>query len=98
MSDEKRQPEYLGDGLYADFDGQTVRLFASNGVSTSNEVFLEADSLAALLRYLVRVKTQQTLAPSFTCPKCSAVSYNPNDISQGYCARCDEFTGGKKHV
>jgi ribosomal protein S27AE len=30
--------------------------------------------------------------PNFKCPKCGSVSYNLNDIAQGYCGRCHEFT------
>lgn len=28
---------------------------------------------------------------SFTCPRCQAVSYNPNDIRERYCGRCHQF-------
>lgn len=31
--------------------------------------------------------------PHFTCPRCGAVSYNRNDIEQGYCGRCHDWTG-----
>lgn len=30
---------------------------------------------------------------SFTCPACSATSYNPNDERYGYCGRCHDHTG-----
>ncbi len=30
--------------------------------------------------------------PFFECPKCGAKSYNANDIANGYCGRCHEFT------
>jgi RecJ-like exonuclease len=29
--------------------------------------------------------------PSFACPRCGAVSYNPNDIRERYCGRCHQF-------
>ena len=29
----------------------------------------------------------------FNCPRCGAVSYNFNDLEQGYCGRCHKFTG-----
>jgi ribosomal protein L37E len=29
--------------------------------------------------------------PAFRCPHCGAVSYNPNDIREKYCANCDTF-------
>lgn len=44
-------PTYLGDGLYVDYDGWQVRLFAHNGVSATNEVFLDPDVLEAFLRF-----------------------------------------------
>lgn len=31
--------------------------------------------------------------PSFTCPRCSAVSYNPNDFKHQYCGNCKMFMG-----
>ena len=33
------------------------------------------------------------LAMAFTCPRCSAVSYNSDDIAAGYCGRCHDWTG-----
>jgi predicted amidophosphoribosyltransferase len=30
-------------------------------------------------------------SPSFTCPRCGSVSYNPNDIRERYCGRCHAF-------
>lgn len=30
--------------------------------------------------------------PSITCPKCRMTSYNPNDIEQGYCGNCHDWT------
>ena len=36
--------------------------------------------------------SQPPFYPSITCPKCGSVSYNPNDIAQGYCGRCHDWT------
>lgn len=33
------------------------------------------------------------LQPNFTCPRCGKISYNSNDIAQGYCAWCQWWTG-----
>lgn len=30
-------------------------------------------------------------AETFTCPKCSRTSYNPNDARERYCGACNEF-------
>ena len=32
-------------------------------------------------------------AKSFTCPVCKRVSHNPNDLREGYCGACHDFTG-----
>jgi hypothetical protein len=34
-------------------------------------------------------------AISFTCPRCEATSWNPNDAAEGYCARCHAWTGSQ---
>jgi len=49
---EPKKPEYLGDGLYAEYDGWQVRLFASNGETTTNEVFLDPAVLRAFIHYV----------------------------------------------
>jgi hypothetical protein len=43
--------QYLGDGVYADFDGYHVVLTTENGVST-NTVYLEPDVLEHLEMYV----------------------------------------------
>ena len=30
--------------------------------------------------------------PSITCPRCLMTSYNPNDIREGYCGNCHDWT------
>lgn len=30
--------------------------------------------------------------PSITCPRCGMTSYNPNDIREGYCGHCHDWT------
>jgi hypothetical protein len=34
---------------------------------------------------------------SYTCPKCGATSYNPNDEFYGYCGNCHQFTRGVRY-
>jgi hypothetical protein len=31
--------------------------------------------------------------PTFTCPVCGLVSYNPTDRAKGYCGACHAYTG-----
>jgi len=49
--------EYLGDGLYADFDGWQVCLAANDKVSgrPTDKVYLEPGVIDAFLRYLKRI-------------------------------------------
>ena len=30
--------------------------------------------------------------PSITCPRCGRTSYNPNDIREGSCGHCHDWT------
>lgn len=39
-----------------------------------------------------------TAAAGFTCPRCGRTSRNPNDIHEGYCGACHDWTGGKTVV
>lgn len=47
---------YLGDGLYASFDGWQIELYAWNGEEKNNHVYLEPTVLAAFLRYVESLK------------------------------------------
>ena len=31
---------------------------------------------------------------SITCPRCGMTSYNPNDVREGYCGNCHDWTRG----
>lgn len=31
-------------------------------------------------------------APTFTCPRCEAISHHPKDVEFGYCGACHDFT------
>ncbi len=48
---------YLGDGVYADFDGFAVVLTTEDGVSVTNRIVLEPEVLAALQAYVERLRT-----------------------------------------
>jgi hypothetical protein len=51
---------YLGDGLYAAFDGWQIELYASNGRNKTNVVYLEPGVLAAFLRYVESLRKQNS--------------------------------------
>ena len=44
--------EYLGDGLYADFDGYQILLAANNGIRDTNIVYLEPEVLKKFFAYV----------------------------------------------
>ena len=48
---------YLGDGLYASFDGWQIRLRAPR-IEGDHEVFLEPATLDAFKRYIAKVATE----------------------------------------
>lgn len=41
MSETDNGTTYLGDGLYASHDGHMIRVFANDGVTTTNTVYME---------------------------------------------------------
>lgn len=44
--------KYLGDGLYADFDGYQIVLAANNGITDTNVVYLEPEVLNKFFAYV----------------------------------------------
>ena len=32
------------------------------------------------------------MSESITCPRCKRTSYNPNDVREGYCGNCHDYT------
>jgi hypothetical protein len=47
--------KYLGDGVYAEFDGYHIWLITSDGIEDTNKIALEPQVLSALKRYVDRV-------------------------------------------
>lgn len=47
---------YLGDGVYAAFDGCGVWLTAQNGLAVTNAVYLEPEVFRALERFMLDAK------------------------------------------
>lgn len=46
---------YLGDGAYASYDGYQVRIYTSDGIRTTNEVYLEPLVLKHFMAWLVEI-------------------------------------------
>lgn len=59
LTDNDRTASYLGDGLYAKYDGYHVVLFASDGINVTNEVFLDADVMAMFLHYIAKISKEK---------------------------------------
>lgn len=55
MNDPTKQ--YLGDGVYAQFDGYQVWLTTENGYETTNQIALEPPVLSALEQYVSDLKS-----------------------------------------
>lgn len=50
--------QYLGDGLYAAWDGENIILTAENGVSVTDTIYLDGDTWAALVDYIDKLRTK----------------------------------------
>lgn len=50
--------EYLGDSVYAEFDGYSIVLTTENGEAPSNTIFLEPSVIEAFKRYVEYLKAQ----------------------------------------
>lgn len=56
--------DYLGDGVYARFDGHDLVLTTEDGVSVHNTIVLEPAVVAAMTRYIERIR-QANNAPKW---------------------------------
>lgn len=52
--------QYLGDSVYADFDGYNIILTTENGFGPSNKIILEPEVLEALIEYRQKIKEEIT--------------------------------------
>jgi len=55
-----KREAYLGDGLYAKFDGYMLCIYAHNGIEATNTVWLEPAVLKALQYFLANQPTKET--------------------------------------
>lgn len=56
MPAEKKFKDYLGDGVYADFNGFEIVLTTEDGISVHNIIVMEPAVVAAFDRYRERLK------------------------------------------
>lgn len=65
----------------------------------SNHPYEQPGGVGLWLREMQELWAKQDQArrqtPSITCPDCGLTSYNPNDIREGYCGNCSDWTQPK---
>lgn len=54
--DPKFKESYLGDGVYVETDGTHLMLKASNGIDTTNIIYLDQNVLSNLLSYIKKLE------------------------------------------
>lgn len=52
--------QYLGDSVYADFDGFAVILTTENGLGPSNTIILDPEVYEALQKYVEYAKAEES--------------------------------------
>ena len=52
MVDNMSNKQYLGDGVYADYDGYMLILTTEDGENILNTIYLEPEVYVALVRYV----------------------------------------------
>jgi hypothetical protein len=68
---------------------EVVKAFDQHGYPLRVVTFTDGGpALTHNASFLVTMHTY----PGFTCPRCGRTSYNPNDIQQGYCGHCHDWT------
>ncbi len=61
---------YLGDGVYADFDGYALLLTTENGVTVTNTIYLEPDVIGGFQRYVTWLQERLEEEAAAPCPGC----------------------------
>lgn len=54
-----RSEEYIGDGVYASYDGFQVRVYTGDGVETTNVIYFDPTVLAIFLGWLHKQVPEQ---------------------------------------
>lgn len=53
MADDNKQ--YLGDSVYANYDGHQIMLYLDNGYGAKNEIFMEPEVMHSFIAYAKRM-------------------------------------------
>lgn len=76
--------QYLGDSVYADFDGVYLVLTTENGFGVINEILLEPEVVLAFERYRFWLKEQVSNPPVGIQPQQTIVNYEqPSERNGG---------------
>jgi len=57
--DDREKIDYLGDGVYAAYDGYSIRLRANDYRNADSEIYLEPQVIDALLRFKERMEAER---------------------------------------
>lgn len=55
---------YLGDGVYVDVERGMLKLTTEDGISTTNEIFLDPAVYESLVKYVDRLRLQNETPPA----------------------------------
>lgn len=55
-NDDRKFKQYLGDGIYVQFDGYELTLTTHNGMVTTNTIVLETQVYTALVKFVESLK------------------------------------------
>lgn len=90
---------YLGDGLYGAFDGYQVELFAHNGISKTQRVFLDPAVLGNFEKWCATLKPGKEspggipALPPIVTPQCPGCGQRPGRVldegRQAFCFNDD---------
>lgn len=72
--------------------GDLTGVYLAGEISSPDEILNGRDDVDDKVVRSVLHRSAAPL-PTITCPRCEAVSANPNDIREGYCGRCHDWTG-----
>lgn len=86
---DRFEKQYLGDGVYARFEGYQVILTAEDGSKATDTIYLDEQVLAAFEKYIQKIKgTKMTDRPNNSTP--CRVCNKPAELNTDLCTQCAE--------
>lgn len=90
---------YLGDSVYADFDGWMICLTTENGMGPSNTIYLEPEVMLSLIQYAESLRSRKLSPPPHAtgdekCHRCGHPEHlhDPEQGCSGDALDCPCFT------